>query len=53
MLAYLAGFLISTAALHLVGIAVARRVAQSRASNVAQAVLGGAIAASGLYLMVG
>ena len=53
VLAYLAGFLISTAALHLVGIAVARRVAQSRASNVAQAVLGGAIAASGLYLMVG
>jgi urease accessory protein len=50
---YLLGFLISTAALHLVGIGLARATARWAAADVAQKVLGGAVAASGLYLMVG
>lgn len=45
--AYLGGFLISTAALHLAGIAVARAVA---GSVLAQRALGTAIAGSGLWL---
>ncbi|MDZ4136452.1 MAG: HupE/UreJ family protein [Paracoccaceae bacterium] len=50
---YLGGFLMSTAALHLAGIALARATARWQAADVAQKVLGGAVAASGLYLMVG
>ena len=49
-LAYLAGFLISTAALHLVGIAIARAVA---ARPIVQKAIGAGIALSGLYLMAG
>ncbi|WP_417249137.1 HupE/UreJ family protein [Celeribacter sp.] len=45
--AYMAGFLISTAALHLVGIAIARLVA---GRPLAQQALGGAIVLSGLTL---
>lgn len=48
--AYLAGFLISTAALHLAGIGIARAVA---AQPVAQRALGAGIALSGLWLMAG
>lgn len=49
-LAYLVGFLISTAALHLVGIAIARAVA---ARPIVQQAMGAGIALSGLYLMAG
>lgn len=49
-LAYLAGFLVSTAALHLAGIGIARAVA---AQPVAQRALGAGIALSGLWLMAG
>ena len=49
-LAYLAGFLISTAALHLVGIAIARAVS---VRPLLQQALGSGIALSGLYLMAG
>ncbi|MDP3342418.1 HupE/UreJ family protein [Frigidibacter sp.] len=48
--AYLAGFLIATAALHLVGISLARAVAQR---PVVQQALGAGIALSGLWLMAG
>lgn len=48
--AYLAGFLISTAALHLAGIAIARTVAARR---VVQQAMGAGVALSGLWLMVG
>lgn len=48
--AYLAGFLISTAALHLAGVALARAVARR---PVVQQALGAGIALSGLWLMVG
>jgi urease accessory protein len=47
-LAYLAGFLIATAALHLAGIGIARAVA---ARPVVQRALGTGIALSGLWLM--
>lgn len=49
-LAYLAGFVISTAALHVVGILIARAIAEK---VIVQRALGAGIAASGLYLMVG
>ncbi|NGM47665.1 HupE/UreJ family protein [Rhodobacter sp. SGA-6-6] len=49
-LAYLAGFLISTAALHLAGVGIARAVA---AQPAAQRALGAGIALSGLWLMAG
>jgi len=49
-LAYLSGFLISTAALHLAGIALARAVA---ARPLVQQAMGAGIALSGLYLMAG
>lgn len=49
-LAYLAGFLISTAALHLAGIAMARAVA---ARPLVQQAMGAGIALSGLWLMAG
>ncbi|MEH7827818.1 HupE/UreJ family protein [Gemmobacter denitrificans] len=48
--AYLAGFLIATAALHLIGVLVARAVA---VQPLAQRALGAGIALSGLWLMVG
>jgi urease accessory protein len=48
--AYLAGFLISTAALHLAGIGIARAVATR---PVVQQALGAGIALSGLWLMAG
>jgi urease accessory protein len=47
---YLAGFLISTATLHLVGIGLARRLASL---PVAQKLIGTGIAGAGLWLMVG
>lgn len=53
VLAYLAGFLISTAALHLAGIGLARAVAQGRAARVAQTALGSAITGAGLLMMAG
>lgn len=49
-LAYLAGFLISTAALHTAGIAIARAVA---ARPLVQQAMGAGIALSGLWLMAG
>lgn len=49
-LAYLGGFLISTAALHLLGISIARAVA---ARPIVQQAMGAGIALSGLYLMAG
>lgn len=49
-LAYLAGFLISTAALHLAGIAIARAVA---ARPLVQQAMGAGIALSGLWMMAG
>ncbi|PZQ99872.1 MAG: urease accessory protein UreJ [Cereibacter sphaeroides] len=50
---YLGGFLISTAALHIAGIALARSAAQSAAARIMQGGLGGLIAASGLYMNIG
>ncbi len=50
---YLAGFLISTAALHVAGIGLARFVAQGTAARAVQQGLGALIAASGLYIMIG
>jgi urease accessory protein len=50
ILPYLAGFLIATGALHLAGIAIAQAVA---AQPVAQRLMGGGIAASGLWLAFG
>lgn len=49
-LAYLAGFLVSTAALHLAGIGLARVVAER---PLAQRAIGAGIAVSGLWLMAG
>ncbi len=49
-MAYLAGFLISTAALHLAGIGIARAVAMRPA---VQQALGAGIAISGLWMMAG
>jgi urease accessory protein len=49
-LAYLAGFLIATTALHLAGVAIARAVASRR---IVQQALGAGIALSGLWLMAG
>ena len=48
--AYLGGFLLSTSALHLVGIAIARSIA---GRPIVQRVLGAGVAVSGLFLMVG
>jgi urease accessory protein len=50
---YLAGFLISTAALHLVGIVLARSVARDRAVALVQSALGALTAASGVWMLVG
>ncbi|WP_262983311.1 HupE/UreJ family protein [Paracoccus mutanolyticus] len=52
-LAYMAGFLISTAGLHLVGIGIARRIADGRAARLLQTLSGSGIAAAGLALMAG
>ena len=52
-LAYLAGFLISTAALHLAGIALARSVAEGRFALLVQRVLGAGVALGGLVLAFG
>ncbi|MET4101836.1 urease accessory protein [Roseovarius sp. MBR-78] len=49
-LAYLAGFLVATGGLHLAGIALAHAVA---AQPLAQRIMGGGIAASGLWLAFG
>lgn len=51
--AFLAGFLISTAMLHLAGIGIAKSVATGRAARILQTLLGGAIAAGGLILLAG
>lgn len=48
--AYLAGFLVSTAALHLAGIGIARAVARQ---PLVQRAMGAGIALSGLWLMAG
>jgi len=50
ILPYLAGFLMATGALHLAGIGIARAVA---VQPLAQRVMGGGIAASGLWLAFG
>lgn len=52
-LGYLAGFLSATAALHLVGIGVARAIATGRAARVAQSLLGAGIAIGGFTLLAG
>jgi len=52
-LGYLAGFLAATAALHFVGIALARTVATGRAARLVQAILGAAIAVGGLAMIGG
>jgi urease accessory protein len=52
-LAYLAGFLIATAALHLAGIALARSVANGRAVRLVQSALGLGITGAGLLMMAG
>lgn len=51
--AYLAGFLTATAALHLLGIAIARAVATGRAARLVQGLLGAGVAAGGLLLAIG
>ncbi|CAN1531033.1 HupE Hydrogenase/urease accessory protein [Paracoccaceae bacterium] len=51
--AYLGGFLISTAALHLAGVALARSVATGRAARFVQTVLGAGLAGAGLLMMAG
>ena len=50
---YLTGFLISTAALHIAGIGIARFVAQGKAAGLVQQGIGAVIAASGLYMLIG
>ena len=52
-LAFVAGFLTSTAALHLAGIALARAVAGRRRAGLLQRLIGGGIALAGLYLAIG
>ena len=51
--AYLAGFLMSTAGLHLAGIGLARSVAEGRFALLVQRVLGGGVAMGGLLLAFG
>lgn len=50
---FVAGFLVSTGALHLAGIGVARAVAQCGRPAALQRLIGGAIAVSGLWLAFG
>lgn len=52
-LAYLAGFLIATAGLHLAGIGLARAVAEGRLARLLQRVLGAGVALGGLVLAFG
>lgn len=52
-LAYLAGFLLATAALHLVGLVVARAIANGRAARLVQSALGFGITGAGLLMMAG
>ena len=52
-LAYLAGFLLATAALHLVGLVVARAIANGRAARLVQSALGLGITGAGLLMMAG
>ena len=52
-LAYLAGFLLATAALHLAGIGLARWVANGRAARLVQSGLGLGITGAGLLMMAG
>lgn len=52
-LAYLAGFLISTGALHLAGIGLARAIAGGRAARLVQTGLGAGITGAGLWMMAG
>jgi urease accessory protein len=51
--AYLGGFLIATAALHLLGLVVARAVARGTSGLPVQQALGAGLAAAGLVLMFG
>lgn len=51
VLPYLAGFLISTAGLHLLGIALAARIAGTRAAGLVQGLMGLAVTGTGLMLM--
>ncbi|GAA0309858.1 HupE/UreJ family protein [Rhodovulum strictum] len=51
--AYLAGFLIATGALHLVGIGLARAVSRLRSAGVLRKAAGAGIAASGAWLVSG
>lgn len=53
VLAYLAGFLTATAALHLAGVALARMIATGRAARLVQAALGAAITGAGFLMMAG
>jgi urease accessory protein len=50
---YLAGFLIATAGLHLVGIALARQIAGSTHARLIQSGIGAGIAGAGLWMMAG
>lgn len=50
---YLAGFLISTALLHLAGIGLAVAIGRGRRARLVQTLLGSALAGSGLLLMAG
>lgn len=52
-LAYLAGFLTATAALHLAGIGLARAVADGRLAALLPRGIGGAVAVAGMALMLG
>lgn len=52
-LAYLTGFLMATAVLHLAGIALARSVANGRAARLLQSALGLGITGAGLLMMAG
>lgn len=52
-MAYLGGFLISTGALHLAGIQIARAVAGARDTRAMRGAAGAAIAASGAWLISG
>jgi urease accessory protein len=51
--AFLAGFLATTAALHLVGIGLARTVASGRAARLVQGGLGAMVALGGLAMLAG
>ncbi len=50
---YLAGFLIATAGLHLIGIGIARKVALCGHARLIRSALGAGIAGAGLWMMAG